>query len=118
MRVLFFNCLVAHFVAIITLLMTQMDSDENWMTKKNINDASWMEQYIWAYYWAVNIMFTVGFGDVVPATKLEALVIIFVEMISCIILAYNINVVGSVLSDIKEQERERKNQLRILFKMS
>jgi hypothetical protein len=46
-------------------------------------------------------MFTVGFGDIVPSTQTEALIIIFIEMVSCIILAYNINIIGSILSDIK-----------------
>lgn len=26
------------------------------------------DQYIWAYYWAVTIMLTVGFGDLTPSS--------------------------------------------------
>lgn len=46
-------------------------------------------------------MLTVGFGDIHATNKSEALVLIFVETISCIMLAYNINIVGSILTDIK-----------------
>ena len=33
-------------------------------------------------------------------------------------LAYNINTVGSILTEINEKENERKAQLKIFFKMS
>lgn len=33
-------------------------------------------------------------------------------------LAYNINIVGSILTDMKDKERERKNQLRVVLKMA
>lgn len=46
-------------------------------------------------------MLTVGFGDFSATNSSEALVLIFVETTSCIILAYNINIVGSILTDIK-----------------
>lgn len=37
------------------------------MIAKNIADSDWHEQYIWSYYWANNIMMTVGFGDIVAS---------------------------------------------------
>ena len=63
-------------------------------------------------------MLTVGFGDFAATTASEALVLIFVETFSCIMLAYNINTVGSILTEINEKENERKAQLKIFFKMS
>jgi len=50
------------------------------------------------------MMLTIGFGDIVPVTYKEALVLIFLETISCIVLAYNINCVGSLISNIRSQD--------------
>jgi hypothetical protein len=36
------------------------------MTKIDIQDAPWFQQYIWGYYWGTTIMLTVGFGDISP----------------------------------------------------
>jgi len=36
------------------------------MNNKGLDQALWFEQYVWGYYWAVTIMLTVGFGDIVP----------------------------------------------------
>lgn len=74
------------------------------MVKKGIEDATWNEKYIWSYYWSTTIMLTIGFGDIVPACYQEACLMIFIETISCIILAYNINCVGTLISNIRLQD--------------
>jgi len=74
------------------------------MITRNIFYSVWYEKYIWAYYWATTMMLTIGFGDIVPVTYKEALVLIFLETISCIVLAYNINCVGSLISNIRSQD--------------
>ena len=45
-------------------------------------------------------MLTVGFGDIVPTNSQEALIMIFIESLSCIVLAYNINSVGGIIKKI------------------
>ena len=49
-------------------------------------------------------MLTVGFGDLSAANYKEALILIFIETFSCITLAYNINTVGSILSELRSSE--------------
>lgn len=49
-------------------------------------------------------MLTVGFGDIVATTYKEALCLIFIETISCLALAYNINCVGNLISNIRAQD--------------
>jgi hypothetical protein len=63
-----------------------------------IQHEAWIIKYIWGYYWGTNIMLTVGFGDLCASNTSEALSLIFIETISCITLAYNINYVGSLIS--------------------
>ncbi len=44
--------------------MASLNSENNWLTKININASPWYEKYIWSYYWGTTIMLTVGFGDI------------------------------------------------------
>ncbi len=74
------------------------------MNHKDIYLAPWFEKYAWAYYWSTNIMLTVGFGDLSATTYQEAMILTLVEMISCICLAYNINCVGTLISNIRSQD--------------
>jgi hypothetical protein len=50
-------------------------------------------------------MLTVGFGDIAATNSEEALCLIFIEMVSCISLAYNINCVGNLIGDLRKQSK-------------
>lgn len=47
-------------------------------------------------------MITVGFGDITPVNYKEAIVVAFIEIFSSLVLAYNINEVGSIVSSIRK----------------
>lgn len=63
-----------------------------------IQDTEWWVRYFYAFYWGTTIMMTVGFGDVTPNNKHEVIIIAFIEMFSCIVLAYNISYIASLFS--------------------
>lgn len=46
-------------------------------------------------------MLTIGFGDICATTFEEAIALIFVEIFSCVTLAYNINYVGSLINSLR-----------------
>lgn len=54
-------------------------------------------------------MLTVGFGDIAATNVMEAGCLIFIEMISCITLAYNINCVGNLINNLRQQQVEKNN---------
>jgi hypothetical protein len=91
---------------------------KNWHKVINIMDESWFIKYVWGYYWGTNIMLTVGFGDLVATTYVEAIFLIFIETFSCITLAYNISTVGSLMSEMKSKDENKKKQLKIFHRMS
>ena len=77
-KVFLVNFCFAHVIALFLAAMASLNLSENWMTVKGIAFASWTEQYIWSYYWASNIMLTVGFGDIVASNSSEAVCLIFI----------------------------------------
>ena len=67
-KLFIFNYMVAHVVSLILLLIAQNQEKDNWLKAKELIELPWFEKYVWAYYWAINIMFTVGFGDLSATT--------------------------------------------------
>lgn len=113
-----FNFCFAHLIAFILLSMAYINPDNNWIKVKNLSDSSWFEKYIWAYYWATTTMLTVGFGDFAPVYYLEALCMVFIMTSSCIVLAYNINSVGTLISEIRSRDLQKSKNLKIFKKLA
>lgn len=63
-------------------------------------------------------MLTVGFGDIHAVNYKEAICIIFLETFSCIIMAYNINRVGSIISNIRLEDQNRSKKFKIFKKLT
>jgi hypothetical protein len=105
-------------LAIILIAMANVNPSSNWLLNKNLTNAPWFERYIWSYYWGTTIMLTIGFGDFVPVCYEEAFCMIFIETISCMVLAYNINCVGSLIANIRSQDLEKSKNMKIFKKLS
>jgi len=98
--------------------MTHIDEPINWHTVRGITEAAWYEKYVWAYYWGCNIMLTVGFGDIAASNYKEAMALVFIEIVSVMCLAYNINSVGTLISNIRSQDIERIKNSKTLKQLS
>jgi hypothetical protein len=64
------------------------------------------------------MMLTVGFGDIVAVNYCEAMVITLIETFSCIIMAYNINRVGTILSNIRSEDQARSRKFKTFKKLT
>lgn len=117
-KVFIFNFSLAHVLAIFLVAMAGVSEDDNWMNYKNIHSAFWFEKYAWAYYWATTMMLTVGFGDLTATNYKEAMILTLIEMISCIALSYNINCVGTLISNIRSQDLEKGKNFKVFYKLS
>ena len=98
--------------------MAQLDPADNWYRAKGISGQEWFPKYIWSYYWGVNIMLTVGFGDLAATNHREALCLIFIEIFSVMCLAYNINWIGTLISNIRSQDLEKGKNFKTFKQLS
>ena len=106
-KVVLFNFCFAHILAIFLSAMAELNPGDNWQKTKGLAGEGWFPKYVWAYYWGVNIMLTVGFGDLSATNHREALCLIFIEIFSVMCLAYNINWIGTLISNIRAQDLEK-----------
>ena len=71
-KVLIFNLIFAHIIAIILLAIRFINTERNWVDSKLLStgliepNLPWLELYFFSYYWACTIMMTVSFGDISP----------------------------------------------------
>ena len=63
-------------------------------------------------------MLTIGFGDISPVNYQEALLLVVIETFSCITLAYNINCVGVLFSNIRAEDVEKVKKQKTLKHLS
>ena len=72
----------------------------NWMIKytEDLLDAGWFIQYLYAYYWCITTMSTVGYGDITVSNPKEVMILIFMMLFSCFVFAYSFNTVGTIIS--------------------
>jgi hypothetical protein len=117
-KVFLVNFCIAHVIAIFLAAMAGLNGGSNWMTVRGINNDNWADRYIWSYYWAANIMLTVGFGDIVATNSSEALCLIFIETFSCIVMAYNINCMGGIIANIRSENSKRSQKFKIFKKLA
>lgn len=61
----------------------------------------WYVDYIYAYYFSMTIMVTVGFGDISPKQYIELIVVSLVELVGTAFFGYMINVIGLTVVEIK-----------------
>lgn len=115
--VLIVNFMFAHVISLVLNGMAMINPEQNWWYLKNCQDDMWYVKYVYGVYWASNIMLTVGFGDIVATNWYEGLSLVFIEMISCIVLSYNISCLGGLITNLRKNNQEKNNNVRLFNRM-
>jgi len=69
-----------------------------------VADTEWFIQYLYAIYVSFITMITVGYGDIVPVSRLEKMYCILMTIISCGVFAYAVNAIGTIFNNIAQKE--------------
>jgi hypothetical protein len=99
--------LIAHLIACAWSYISDPDFEHNkyeltWIKQSRIENREWYITYLYAYYWAIITVMTVGYGDVVPQNDVERLFALFTISFACMIFAYSINTIGVIVQDINK----------------
>ncbi|CAK67089.1 unnamed protein product (macronuclear) [Paramecium tetraurelia] len=68
--------LLAHIIACLWIVAGH--TEPSWLSNHGLQDDQWYIQYLWAFYFAILTMTTVGYGDIVPVNE--------IELVACIMI--------------------------------
>ena len=77
-------------------------SRKGWLIEQEMIDSSFNDKYITSLYWAFTTMSAVGYGEIVPVTKDEKLVVMAMMIASCGMFAYTVNSIGNIVSKFNQ----------------
>jgi len=113
-KLLFYSLFLAHILACFWHLITVLNPQTNWLIAYEIQDQSQMTQYVYSFYWTIVTIMTVGYGDIIPTNKYEALFASFAIIFGCGLYAFNLNSIGIIVQNTQKKENQFRNDLRIL----
>jgi len=82
--------------------------DDNWLEIKNIHQEKWYIKYIYALYFSIVTMMTVGYGDISAKNYIECCFNILIIIFGCGVFAYSINNIGNIFKEMYQEDKEFK----------
>lgn len=109
----FLIVLIAHLIACAWSFISDPIFEYNkynvtWIKENHIESREWYITYLYAYYWAIITVMTVGYGDIVPQNDYERLFALLTTLFACMVFAYSINTVGVIIQDINKDNTKFK----------
>ncbi|CAD8112390.1 unnamed protein product [Paramecium primaurelia] len=104
--------LLAHIIACLWIVAGH--TEPSWLSINGLQDDQWYIQYLWAFYFAILTMTTVGYGDIVPVNENELMACIMIVLLSSAIFAYTLNTITTVLKDIDQNKSQFNQEARII----
>lgn len=100
--------IIAHFLACLWIYVALVERKYNldsWLDTSKLDNESLTAKYVYALYFTIVTMITIGYGDISPKTTIEMQVSIVVMMISCGVYAYTFNEIGCIVSQLNKNKQ-------------
>jgi CRP-like cAMP-binding protein len=113
---------LAHYLSCAMFFIGTLDSLDaygnqiSWLTQTNVVNSDGIEQqlalaplgeqYLWALYWTVTTMTTVGFGDIRPSTEAEVIMSIIIMIIGGGVFSFIVGNTANLLTRLDSQGQE------------
>ncbi|KAL4481512.1 hypothetical protein ABPG74_007601 [Tetrahymena malaccensis] len=104
-------CLFWHGLCLFEINSGQQN---NWIESKNLLDATIYERYIYSFYFLAVTMATVGYGDITPQNSAEVLFTTITIFVTCVVYAFSLNTIGSIIENIEKKDKKYKDNLQII----
>ncbi|CAD8122803.1 unnamed protein product [Paramecium sonneborni] len=79
-----------------------------------VNEADMFSKYNYAFYWAVQTMITVGYGDLTPQNNAERICANLSMFLACGVFAFSFNSIGLMLSNLNSRQVLYKKSINLL----
>jgi hypothetical protein len=86
-KLFFYMFFIAHYIACLFHTIGKISysyDGQCWMNKFSIVNADWLIRYMYSLYFILITMFTIGYGDITPASSMEIVFVMVVLFIGCI----------------------------------
>ena len=115
-KVIFISIFVAHIFACFWCSAANFadPNEQTWLLKMGLAHSPWNEKYLYAIYWALVTMLTVGYGDITPQNNKEVVVCVISVVLGCVVYAFNINTIGIILQDLNKENAEFKHHINVI----
>ena len=114
MKLISYSLFMAHIFSCLWYMISNLDSEKNWIVARGIQEESLTTKYIYSLYWTIVTIMTVGYGDIVPQNTYEVLFSTFTIIFGCVLYAFNLNSIGIILQNHQKKENEFKNNMRVI----
>ncbi|KAL4428635.1 hypothetical protein ABPG74_009137 [Tetrahymena malaccensis] len=108
--------MINHVLACIWIFNAQIKNNENmnWITSKNVQNETWIYQYVMSFYFCTVTMTTVGYGDITAKNFSEYILSILMMLTSSGVFGFSLNQIGTIFTDFYSQDKEKKKKLNII----
>ena len=112
--------LITNWISCLWLWIGLRDFDpQGWIQRLELSRSDFFDLYLHSLYWTVTTLATVGYGDIVPKTKLEIIMAILMMITGATLYAFAVGNVVSILNQLDGGRSEfRKNQSAIASYLS
>lgn len=90
---------------------------DNWIYRLDKVDEGPLYLYIFSFYWTIQTVFTVGYGDIPAVTIAERFFAILVMLAGVFVYSFVIGAISAIFTNLNEMEREFKEKLTTLNKI-
>ena len=110
----------AHLVACFWFLFAKIDDfgPDTWVAKRDVQHRSSSYQYLVAFYWSIQTITTVGFGDVPTASVLEMLLSLLWMILGVGFYSFVMGNFSSMIASIDSEKAKLKARLGALDKFA
>ncbi|CAD8113554.1 unnamed protein product [Paramecium sonneborni] len=105
-KLLFMVIYVGHLFACLWhgVAFYQIGFRKTWLEAYDVSDQDIFSKYNYAFYWAVQTMITVGYGDLTPQNNNERLCANMSMFLACGVFAFSFNSIGLMLSNLNSRQ--------------
>ncbi|KAF0718990.1 Aste57867_1353 [Aphanomyces stellatus] len=108
-------CMIAHLSSC-AFFFVGVTSDDiydglSWISDQGLNNATLAEKYVTSLYFAFTTMATVGYGDILPMSRLEVAYVIFYMLVGASVFGYIIGSMSSLVDQMQTKSTAAKEKL-------